>query len=247
MNQFLCGVARAVSESFSLSGPILEVGSYQVAGQESYGNLRELFRGQPYLGIDARPGPGVDQLADVEDLPQDNHSVGTVLAMNVFEHVRRFWKGLDEVQRVLRPDGVLLLSVPFYFYIHSYPCDYWRFTPEALNLLLEPFPTRITGWQGPKKRPLHVWALAFGPEHAPVTAGQFEAFRRRLAIHAREPLKFGRRCRYWLGQLLCGRSPLAPYLQRSDGDCVAIGLAEGAPSRPRLPVTPVRQVSLQGR
>jgi len=46
---------------------------------------------------------------------------------------------LREIHRVLRPDGVLLVSCPFYFHIHSYPSDYWRFTPEGIRLLLEGF------------------------------------------------------------------------------------------------------------
>ena len=69
MNQFLHGVARAVAETFDLAGPVLEVGSYKVKGQEEIGDLRPLFKGKNYLGIDMRPGPGVDQVADVEALP----------------------------------------------------------------------------------------------------------------------------------------------------------------------------------
>jgi ubiquinone/menaquinone biosynthesis C-methylase UbiE len=55
-----------------------------------------------------RPGPGVDLVADVEALPQADGSVGTVLALSTFEHVPHFWRGMAEVQRVLRPDGALL-------------------------------------------------------------------------------------------------------------------------------------------
>src|SRR5262249_35919127 len=161
MNRFLHGVARAVAETFDLPDPILEIGSYLVAGQEEIANLRGLFPGKAYLGVDVRPGPGVDQLADVESLPHATSSVGTVIALNTLEHVPRFWRGLDEIYRVLRPDAVLFVSCPFYFHIHSFPSDYWRFTPEALEMLLEDYPNKILGWQGPVKRPANVWALAF--------------------------------------------------------------------------------------
>ena len=57
MNHFLHGVVRALSETFTLPGPILEIGSYQVAGQESIGNLRELFPGALHrFGHAARSG-----------------------------------------------------------------------------------------------------------------------------------------------------------------------------------------------
>src|SRR5262249_44447048 len=146
-------------------GPILEVGSYQVPGQEEIANLRPLFPDRPYTGLDLRAGPGVDLVADVEQLPQPAGSFGTVIAMNTFEHVARFWRGFDEVYRVLRPDGALLISCPFYFHIHDFPSDYWRFTPESFELLLAGYPNRIIGWHGAARRPANVWALAFREEH----------------------------------------------------------------------------------
>lgn len=214
MNQFLRGVARAMVESFDLPDPVLEIGSYQVAGQEDLINLRGLFPGRPYTGTDFRPGPGVDLVANVEDLPLPSHSVGTVLAFSVFEHVKRFWRGFDEVFRVLRPDGVLLVSTPFYFHVHAYPHDYWRFTPEAFDSLLENYPTRVLGWHGPERRPLNVWAAAFREKAAAPTDTQLAQYRTLLSRYAREPMSLGRRFRYRLGRMLCGRRPFAPHLDR---------------------------------
>ena len=59
MNRFLSGVARAVAESFELPEPIMEIGAYQVAGQESYTNLRNYFPGKEYLGVDMRRARGL--------------------------------------------------------------------------------------------------------------------------------------------------------------------------------------------
>src|SRR5262245_60344933 len=99
MNQLLRGVAQAVAETFDLPDPILEIGSYQVPYQEHIANLRTLFPDKNYVGVDVRPGPGVDQVADVEVLPYADGSVGTVIAMNTFEHVPRFWRGFEEIHR----------------------------------------------------------------------------------------------------------------------------------------------------
>src|SRR5262249_12985965 len=159
-----------------LPAPILEIGSYQVVGQEEIAELRTLFPGKDYIGIDMRPGPGVDQVADVEDLPYPTGSIGTVIAMSTFEHVPRFCRGFEKLYRVLRPDGAALISCPFYFHIHNYPSDYWRFTPEAFDLLLNDFPHRILGWHGAAKRPANVWALAFR-ENRPVAVAQFDRYR----------------------------------------------------------------------
>ena len=214
MNQFLHGVARAAFETFAPPGPVLEVGSYQVAGQEDIINLRRYFPGTPYLGLDMREGPGVDVVGSVEDLPFETASVGTVVALSTFEHVKHFWRGFDEVYRVLRPDGVFLVSCPFHFHIHDYPSDYWRFTPEALKLLLERYPTKILGYHGPADRPGNVWALAFREDHPAITPTQQVQYRECLKLYAKEPLAFRRKLRYRLGQLLCGRRPFSPWIQR---------------------------------
>lgn len=215
MNQFLRGVARAAVESFELPDPVLEIGSYQVAGQEDLIDLRSMFAGRPYTGVDFRAGPGVDLVANVEDLPLPDASVGTVLAFSVFEHVKHFWKGFEEVRRVLRPDGVFLVCCPFYFHVHAYPNDYWRFTPEAFDSLMEDgYPTRVLGWHGPERRPLNVWAAGFREAARVPTAAQYDAYRARVATYAKEPLGWGRRLRFGLGRVLCGRRPFAPHLDR---------------------------------
>ncbi|MGL4464906.1 MAG: methyltransferase domain-containing protein [Planctomycetia bacterium] len=214
MNRFLRGVAESMIGAFPLPEPILEIGSYQVDGQEDLVDLRSLFRGREYVGVDFRPGPGVDCVASVEDLPQETGSVGTVVAFSTFEHVQRFWLGFEEVYRVLRPDGVFLVACPFYFRQHAFPSDYWRFTPQALEVLLEKYPTRILGWHGPEKRPLNVWAAAFR-EEATVSAEQFAKYQELLRTRATEgPLPPVRRLRYELGRILCGSRPFACDLER---------------------------------
>lgn len=214
MNHLLHGVARAMVESFTLPGPVVEIGSYQVEDQEELINLRQFFPGQPYLGLDIRPGPGVDLVGSVEDLPLETASVGTVLAFSAFEHVQRFWVGFEEVRRVLRPDGVFLVCCPFYFHQHCYPSDYWRFTPEAFDFLLQPYPTRVLGWHGAERRPANVWAAAFREQAAVPGPAELATYRARLHAYAREPLPWARRLRYQIGRLLCGRRPFAPHLDR---------------------------------
>ena len=54
MNKFLHGVARAITESFALPEPIMEIGAYQVEGQENLINLRSLFPGREYVGVARR-------------------------------------------------------------------------------------------------------------------------------------------------------------------------------------------------
>jgi SAM-dependent methyltransferase len=214
MNQFLLGVARAVSETFDLPEPILEIGSYQVRGQEALANLRALFADQEYLGMDIRSGPGVDVVGDVEALPWADASVGTIIAMNTFEHVQRFWHGFDEIYRVLRGDGALLVSCPFNVRIHNHPSDYWRFTPEALEVLLSDYPSKIIGWHGPDERPENVWALAFREERAAITQEQFDGYQSLLRRYGRQPLPLRRKLRYRLIDWFDRRRLCAHFLEQ---------------------------------
>ncbi|MGF1579219.1 MAG: methyltransferase domain-containing protein [Gemmataceae bacterium] len=226
MNCFISGVARAITETFSLPEPILEIGSYQVPeqpGQNELINLRPLFEGKEYTGVDIRPGPGVDVVASVESLPQADESVGTVIALNTFEHVTHFWRGFEEIHRVLRPDGALVISVPFYFHIHNHPNDYWRFTPDAVKVLLEPYSAKILGYHGPRKKPLNIWALAFKGDAHPLNPDTFAKYENLVRSYAREPLPAGKKFKYLLGRVLCGSRPFLPYLQRDawETECLA--------------------------
>jgi SAM-dependent methyltransferase len=246
MNHLLHGVVRALGETFALKGPILEIGAYQVAGQESL-DLRGLFPGREYIGLDMRAGPGVDCVASAEKLPQADGSVGTVIACNTFEHVRCFWRGFEEIHRVLRPDGVLLVSCPFHFRIHQFPEDYWRFTPAAFEVLLEKYPSKILGWHGPKQRPANVWAMACREGHAPVSDQQFTRYRHLLGAYAREPrTSWTRGLRYHLARLLCGRGPFAPYLERNHWETVCLNTKVQsfriAAARPSATSRPVRSI-----
>lgn len=213
MNQFVAGVARAAVETFPCPEPILEVGSYLVAGQEHIANLRWLFPGKEYIGIDMRAGPGVDSVETVEKLPRPSNTVGTVIGLNVFEHVKHFWRGFEEILRVLRPDGLLIVSCPFYFQIHEFPKDFWRLTPDALLILLDQLPSKVIGYHGPQKRPLNVWAVAAGPDYPSITPEQHAIFRERIRQYARQPLAWDKRIRYRIGRFLCGRGPFAPFLE----------------------------------
>lgn len=213
MTPFLRGTVEAIVEAFDLPGPVLEVGSLQVGGSEPI-DLRRLLAGKPYAGVDIRPGPGVDCVADAEALPQATASIGTVLALSTFEHVRRFWVAFDEVYRVLRPDGVFVCAVPFYFRVHAHPSDYWRFTPDAVDFLLERYPTRLVGWHGPDRRVTCVWAVAFREQARGPTPEQMDRYRRLMAAYAKEPLPWGKRVRHRVGAALFGRRPFAPFLDR---------------------------------
>lgn len=136
------------------SGPVIEVGSLWVegGGGQALADMRPLFPGRPYLGVDVRGGPGVDMEADGEALPLPDEAFGLALCLDTVEHVKHPWRAYNELWRVLRPGGWLLTSTVFMCGIHAHPQDYWRCTAEGMAVWLEDFAAVWTGsgGHGPK-------------------------------------------------------------------------------------------------
>lgn len=78
----------------------------------------------------------LDLEADLnQPLPLPEGTFDTVLATDVFEHVRQPGAVFREVSRLLRPEGTLIVGVPFLYWIHEEPHDYYRYTEFALRHL----------------------------------------------------------------------------------------------------------------
>jgi SAM-dependent methyltransferase len=57
-------------------------------------------------------GEGVDHKVDIRDLPFKDGSYDFIFASHVLEHIRDDRKAIKEIRRVLRPNGIAILSVP---------------------------------------------------------------------------------------------------------------------------------------
>lgn len=79
----------------------------------------------------------VDVFGDGRRLPFADASFDTVLSTEVLEHVLSPGEVLAEMARVLKPEGRLLISVPFLQPLHEMPSDYYRYTPFSLRKLAE--------------------------------------------------------------------------------------------------------------
>lgn len=165
------------AETLPIPDPIYEFGSYQVEGQEDIADLRILFPGKTYVGSDMREGPGVDVILDLHDLDLPSASVGTALMVDTMEHVEYPHKAIDEVFRVLRDDGLLIMTSVMRFPIHDHPYDYWRFTPEAFASLLKPFTFHFADFAGEADLPHTVVGVA---SKSQIPDKNLEAFKRRF-------------------------------------------------------------------
>jgi SAM-dependent methyltransferase len=136
------GLAKAFGEFGPvLTGRVLDVG----CGQKPYANV---VAASEYIGLEydsprSRAGGIADFFYDGARFPFEDASFDGVLSSQVLEHVFNPDEFLDEVRRVLRPGGKLLLSVPFVWDEHEQPYDYGRYSSFGLKHLLAAHGLRV--------------------------------------------------------------------------------------------------------
>ena len=78
-----------------------------------------------------------DLVWDGKRINLNDASVDTVIATELFEHVKNLGEVLDEVNRVLKKGGVIYFTVPFIWPLHEVPDDQYRYTPYSLKPALD--------------------------------------------------------------------------------------------------------------
>lgn len=118
-------------EAYARDGGGLKV--MDLGAQDVNGSLRTVApAGCEYVGVDFADAKGVDVvLTDPYKLPFEDNTFDICVSANCFEHSEFFWLTFMEVMRVVKPDGLFYLDVPFNGAFHRYPVDCWRFYPDA--------------------------------------------------------------------------------------------------------------------
>jgi SAM-dependent methyltransferase len=115
-----------------LAGRVLDVG----CGDKPY--TLWLTSATSHVGIDVAPGPWVDAVIRPEvPWPYPDASFDSVLCTQVLEHATDLTHVLSEVHRVLKPGGLVIVSVPFAYNEHGVPDDYRRLSAWGLRRLFE--------------------------------------------------------------------------------------------------------------
>jgi len=112
------------------TGTILEIGSRNVTGDLNRNKIPPSWK---YVGLDILPDTYTDVVGDAHDLRKHfgRNSFDAVMSMAVFEHLIMPWKAALEINRVLRPGGVVFVMSHQTFPMHGEPWDYFRFSSRA--------------------------------------------------------------------------------------------------------------------
>lgn len=118
----------------SVSGKVMDVG----AGPEPhYHSLIQTAPGTTFTAIDRQVGDQTNYEHD--HLPYDTGTFDTVLSMNVLEHIYNYKFHFSELVRIIKPEGKLVLFVPFLYMYHANHkkdlLDCHRYTSDTLEKL----------------------------------------------------------------------------------------------------------------
>jgi SAM-dependent methyltransferase len=129
------GLFRVLKEiSHHINGKILDVG----CGGKPY---EFLFSASDYIGLELDFGENrinkkADYYYDGNNIPFPDNSFDGVICNQVLEHVFTPDKFLQEINRVLKEGGKIIISVPFVWDEHEQPLDYARYSHYGLRHLL---------------------------------------------------------------------------------------------------------------
>jgi hypothetical protein len=111
-------------------GSLLEIGS-----RNRSGNVRKslLPPHMSYVGMDIAEGGNVDIVGDAHQLSEifPAGQFDAILSMSVFEHLIMPWKVALEMNRVMKPGALALITTHQTFPMHELPWDFWRFSDRA--------------------------------------------------------------------------------------------------------------------
>lgn len=151
-----------------------------------------------------------DILADLnEPLPIESEVADTVMSLSVMEHLREPHVFLNEAHRILRPGGHMILQVPFMWWVHEAPYDFYRYTRYGLQYMFEKAGfTEITIY--PQTSFWVMWTLKFNYQTTRLIRGPW-LIRKVMALLMRGIWAFDQRVAPWLDKYWKGEAETAGY------------------------------------
>ena len=91
------------------------------------------------INVDPSPDSTASLFCDGHDLPLKDQTVDAVVAQAVLEHVADPWRCVEEIHRVLKPNGIVYAETPFMQQVHLHGYDFTRFSHMGHRRLFRRF------------------------------------------------------------------------------------------------------------
>jgi len=117
-------------------GRLIDIG----CGEKPYAGLVRPYVTE-HVGVDhvetLHETGNIDLFGSAYTIPVPDASFDSALCTAVLEHLEEPEAAIRECYRVLRPGGLAIYSVPFFWHLHEEPRDFYRFTKYGLRYLFE--------------------------------------------------------------------------------------------------------------
>lgn len=119
---------------------VVDIGALNINGSD-----KDFFDKNPkwhYEGLDIQPGLNVDHVVPPFDYSAIGYGRFDVAVSNqTFEHCTKPWLLILEVEKLLKPSGLVCIVTPYDMGIHPYgpkgqEKDCWRVMPDGMKVLL---------------------------------------------------------------------------------------------------------------
>jgi SAM-dependent methyltransferase len=141
----------AFAKNFRADQKVLDIG----CGYRPY----EKYFKCDYVGLDPYPNAKADIIANAWETPCENNEFDGIILNQALEHIEKTQKTVSEIERLLKPGGLCIITVPQTMKIHSiarpsneveinnfdknqiefFNVDYFRFTKFGLIVLFKNF------------------------------------------------------------------------------------------------------------
>lgn len=112
---------------------VLDIGGHKTIKRGQFDANDYLFT-TLYLNLTIEKSPDIQ--ADAAKIPFPNNTFDVIFCGELLEHIENPTNVLNEIHRILKPNGNVLITVPFLFRIHGDPDDFGRYTDRYWSATL---------------------------------------------------------------------------------------------------------------
>ena len=106
-------------------------------GAGDFSRYESLFDCKEYIKMDIKKNNNIDVVGRAERIPFEDSRFNSIVCTQVLGDVKNIHKAVEEFYRVLKTDGIVLLTESLIDEMHDEPKDYWRFTKFGLRHLFK--------------------------------------------------------------------------------------------------------------
>lgn len=119
-----------------LKGHLVDLGCGEAPYKEYFLQYVDKYTGVDWSKTYHNSGADIESDLNVS-INLDDDIADSIISLSVMEHLCEPQIFLNESYRILKPGGWMILQVPWQWWIHEAPHDYFRYTPYGLKYMFE--------------------------------------------------------------------------------------------------------------